>query len=207
MEENKEFVEITKKDKASVNTRTLCECAILLAMSIALSFFSITPGTFGGSITPASMLPILFVGLRHGPKWGFGTAFVYSVFQLLTGLSYFSYIKGFGPYVICLLFDFILAFTALGISSFAKPKKSIAGETKYNLVKIFAFMVIAMVTRFVCHFISGVTIWRSFDIYNNPWLYSLVYNVVYMLPDMAIALAVAGVLLSTKKLRAFLLNV
>ena len=207
MEENKDFVEITTKTKASINTRTLCECAILLAMSIALSFFSITPGTFGGSITPASMLPILFVGLRHGPKWGFGTAFVYSVFQLLTGLSYFSYINGFGPYVICLLFDFILAFTALGISSFAKPKKNEAGETKYNLVKIFAFMVIAMVTRFVCHFISGVTIWKSYDIYGNPFVYSLVYNVVYMLPDMAIALAVAGVLLSTKKLRALLLNI
>ena len=203
MEENKDFVVITKKEKESVNTRTLCECAILLAMSIALSFFSITPGAYGGSITPASMLPVLFVGLRHGPKWGFGTAFVYSVFQLLTGLSYFSYINGFGPYVICLLFDFILAFTALGISSFARPRSS---EKQISLVKVFAFMVIAMVTRFVCHFISGVTIWRSFETFNNPWIYSLVYNVIYMLPDMAIALAVAGIMLSTKKLRKFILT-
>ena len=105
MEENKEL-STSQKSRVSSTTKTLCECAILLAMSIALSFFAINPGTFGGSITPASMLPILFVGLRHGKKWGFGTAFVYSVFQLLTGLSYFSYIKGFGPYVICLLFDF-----------------------------------------------------------------------------------------------------
>ncbi len=206
MEENRDCLEATKKDKAQVNTRTLCECAILLAMSIALSLFSITPGVFGGSITPASMLPILFVGLRHGPRWGFGTAFVYSVFQLLTGLSYFSYINGLGPYVICLLFDFILAFTALGISSFAKPKRSENGEISFNLFKVFGFMMVAMITRFVCHFISGITIWRSFDIYDNPWIYSLVYNVLYMLPDMAIALAVAGVLLSTKKLRDFILK-
>lgn len=205
MKENKEFVENTKKTKVSAYTKTLCECAILLAASIALSFFSITPGSFGGSITPASMLPILFAGLRHGPKWGFGTAFVYSIFQLVTGLSYFSYINGFGPYMICLLFDFVLAFTALGISSFAKPKKSENGESKINLVKVFGFITLAMFVRFICHFISGITIWRSFDIYDNPWIYSLVYNVVYMLPEIAISLTVAGILLSTKKLRNFIL--
>ena len=205
MEENKVITAQSKRTRASQTTKTLCECAILLAMSIALSFFAITPGTFGGSITPASMLPVLFVGIRHGKKWGFGTAFVYAVFQLLTGLSYFSYINGFGPYLICLLFDFILAFSMLGISSFAHPKADENGEIKVNLVKIFSFMTIAMVARFVCHFISGVTIWRSFDIYGNPFVYSLVYNIVYMLPDMLIALATAGILLSTKKLRSLIL--
>lgn len=199
----------------SKNTKTLCECAILLAMSIALSFFAISPGTFGGSITPASMLPVLFVGIRHGHKWGFGTAFVYSVFQLLTGLSYFSYIKGIGPYLICILFDFVLAFTMLGLTSFAKPKKNendearyspIKDEPKYSIVKIFTFMAIAMISRFLCHFISGITIWQNYDIYNNPVVYSLVYNLIYMLPEMLICLTVAGLLLSTKQSRDFILT-
>ncbi len=189
----------------SKNTKILCECAIMLAMSIALSFFAITPGTFGGSITPASMLPVLFVGIRHGYKWGFGTAFAYSIFQLLTGLSYFSYIKGFGPYLICILFDFILAFSMLGLTSLAKPKRDENGEARVNLVKIFAFLAIAMVSRFICHFISGVTIWKSYDIYNSPAVYSLVYNLIYMLPEMLICLAVAGIFLSTKKSRDFIL--
>lgn len=189
----------------SKNTKTLCECAILLAMSIALSFFKITPGTFGGSITPASMLPVLFVGLRHGSKWGFGTAFVFSIYQLLDGLSYFSYIKGFIPYLICILFDFILAFTMLGLTSFAKPTRNENGEIKINLLKIFGFIALAMILRFLCHFISGVTIWKSYDIYNSPVVYSLVYNLVYMLPEMLICLAVAAIFLSTKKVREFVL--
>ena len=197
---------VENKTTISLTTKKLCECAILLAMSIALSFFAISPGGFGGSITPASMLPILLVGLRHGTKWGFGTAFVYSVFQLLTGISYFSYVKGFGPYMICLTFDFVLAFTALGITSFAKPKAS-NGGTKINLIKTFSFILFSMMARFVCHFISGITIWKTYDVYNNPWLYSLVYNVAYMLPEMLITLAAAGALLSTKKLREFLLTV
>lgn len=196
-----------EKQTKKLNIKTLCECAILLAMSIALSFFSITPGSFGGSITPASMLPILFIGVRHGPKWGFATSFLYSVFQLITGLSYFSYIKGAGAYIICILFDFILAFTLLGISSFAKAKEDENGVKKVSVGKVFLYFSLAMILRFICHFISGVTIWRSFDIYNNPWIYSLVYNIVYMLPEIAITLAVAGILLSTKKLRDFLLIV
>lgn len=199
----------------SKHTKTLCECAIMLAMSIALSFFKITPGTFGGSITPASMLPVLFVGIRHGYKWGFGTAFVFSIYQLIDGLSYFSYINGFGPYLICLLFDFVLAFSVLGITSFARPKVVNSDEEKYGLnsednkygvLKIILFMALAMVLRFFCHFISGITIWRSFDVYDNPWIYSLVYNIVYMLPEMLICLGAAGLLLSTKKSREFLLS-
>lgn len=191
----------------SKKTSKLCECAILLSMSIALSFIVISPGGFGGSITPASMLPILFVGVRHGCKWGFGTAFVFSVFQLLTGLSYFSYINGFGSYLICLLFDFILAFSALGISSFAMPRPEKSKEREYSLFKVFGYMTISMTVRFVCHFISGVVIWRTYDIYNSPFLYSLIYNMVYMLPEMAICLGVAGVLLSTKSSRKFILNI
>jgi thiamine transporter len=63
-----------------------------------------------------------------------------------------------------------------------------------------------MVLRFLCHFVSGITIWTSFDVYNNPWIYSLVYNVVYMLPEMLICLGAAGLLFSTKKSREFLLS-
>ena len=205
MEENKKFIS-PSNSRVGATTKTLCECAILLAMSIALSFFAINPGGFGGSITPASMLPVMLVGLRHGPKWGFGTAFVYSVFQLLTGLSYFSYIKGFGPYMICLLFDFILAFTMLGISSFARPQKDDNGNLKINVAKIIVFLALSMTARFLCHFVSGVTIWRSYDVYNNPWLYSLVYNMLYMLPEMLIALSVAVILLVTPKLREVILK-
>ena len=79
-------------------------------------------------------------------------------------------------------------------------------EKRYSVTKILIFMAIAMVLRFLCHFVSGITIWRSFDVYNNPWIYSLVYNVVYMLPEMLICLGAAGLLFSTEKSREFLLS-
>ena len=184
-------------------TKILCESAILLAFSVALSFFSISPGAFGGSITPASMLPILIVGIRHGYKWGLGTAFVFSIFQLLTGLSYFSYVKGFWPFTICLFFDFIIPFTILGLSAFACVKRK-NQETKLNVPKVILTCGALMVMRFLCHFISGVTIWREYAGAQNPFVYSLVYNVVYMLPEVLITLSVLGLLLISNRIRDLL---
>ncbi len=184
-------------------TKVLCESAILLAVSIVLSFFSISPGAFGGSITPASMLPVLIVGIRHGYKWGLGTAFIFSLFQLVTGISYFSYVKGFGPYLICLMFDFIIPFTILGLSAFASTRRK-NQEPKLNIPRVILTCGALMLLRFGCHFISGVTIWRGYAGEQNPFVYSLVYNVVYMLPEVLIALAALGLLLISKRIRELL---
>ena len=194
--------EIKNDSKIREKTKVLCECAIMLALSIALSFFSITPGGFGGSITPASMLPVLLVGIRHGYKWGVGTAFVFSIFQLITGLSYFSYIQGFLAYLVCLLFDFIIPFTLLGLSAFACVKTK-GEEPKLNIPKVIITSGVLMVMRFICHFVSGVTIWRAYadEVGQSPFVYSLLYNVVYMLPEIAITLVVLGLMLVSRQVR------
>ena len=52
------------------------------------------------------------------------------------------------------------------------------------------------------HYISGITIYRivaptevpGFGTFDNASLYSLVYNGVYMLPNMLLALLIAGIL-------------
>ena len=64
---------------------TLCECAIMLALSVVLSYVKIFSLPFDGSITLFSMLPICLVSIKYGLKWGLGTAFCYSWFQILQG--------------------------------------------------------------------------------------------------------------------------
>ena len=59
--------------------RHLCECSVLLALSIVLSFVKVYEMPMGGSITLASMLPVLFIGVKLGYKWGLGSAFVLSL--------------------------------------------------------------------------------------------------------------------------------
>lgn len=177
--------------------RTLVECAILVALATVLSLIKIWEMPLGGSITPLSMLPICLIGFLHGPKWGFGAAFVYSVFQLMTS-SVFAW--GLTPLVlvVCIISDYIIAFTLLGITGLFKGKgmKGIVTGTS-----------IAMVLRFACHYISGVTIWASSAPEEwNPWIYSIAYNGAYMLPELIFTLIATIVIFNIPSFRKYIGN-
>ncbi len=155
--------------------RTLAECAILVALGTILSLFKIWEMPLGGAVTPLSMLPVCLIGFMHGPKWSFGSAFVYSLFQLFTG-SVFAW--GLTPFVlvICILFDYIVAFTVLGVTGLFR------GRSNRGII---IGTALAMLLRFACHLITGVTIWASSAPEGwNPWVYSIAYNGAYMLPEL-----------------------
>ena len=74
--------------KTYSKTRILVECALMIALGTVLSLFPLSlVWTRGGSITLLSMLPIIMMSLRHGTKWGLGTAFLYSLIQFVQGIS------------------------------------------------------------------------------------------------------------------------
>ncbi len=182
----------------SKNLRIMVQCAILIAMGTVLSMIQIPMPwlIWGGSLTPLSMLPICLIGLLNGPKWGLGSAFIYSVFQLLLG-NCFAW--GLTPtvLVICIIFDYIVAFSVLGISGFFK------GRSKTVMC---VGIAVAVLLRMLCHYITGVTIWESSmpDSFNNVWLYSLVYNGSYMLPETILTVAGGFAILSVPKLWSIL---
>ena len=65
--------------------RALCECAIMLALAVVLSYIKFWQLPFDGSITLFSMLPVCLIAIKYGWKWGLGTAFCFSWFQILQG--------------------------------------------------------------------------------------------------------------------------
>ncbi len=161
------------------STQILARCGLLLAMGTALSLIPIFEMPFGGSVTLLSMLPICLVGLMFGAKWGFGTAFVYSVIQLMLSKCF---AWGLSPMVlvICIFADYIVAFTALGITGFFR------GSRARMCMGIF----LALLMRMICHYISGVTIWAETAPEGwTVWTYSLAYNVFYMLPELVFTMA------------------
>ena len=104
----------------------MVECALLLALGVGLSFIIIWEMPMGGSITLASMLPILLIGIKYSPKWSFGCAFIYSLFQLLQAIMHgnvFVYCETWDIVVLCALLDYILPFTVLGLTAFAQKEK------------------------------------------------------------------------------------
>lgn len=170
--------------------------AIFVALASVLSLIKIVEMPLGGSVTLLSMLPIVMISIMFGPKWGFGSAFVYSIIQLIFGIT-MSGLLGWGltPIMLvgCILFDYIIAYTVLGIAGIFRNK---------GYGGICGGIVLALVLRFVSHFISGYVIFKNleqFELFgtlfeNRPVLYSIAYNGLYMLPELILTLIAAKIL-------------
>ncbi len=170
----------------------LAEGAILLSLAVVLDLAcKLIPGPFpyGGGIS-ISVLPLIYYAYRRGPVWGVGVGAVFSVLQIFTG--WYPPPAGTGwAVVLCLLLDYLLAFTAVGLCPlFAKPfgNRRLLG---YAIGSIAVGLL-----RFLCSFASGVVLWDSYAPEGmSARLYSLIYNGGYMLPNTVIV-SVLVVLLS-----------
>ena len=175
------------RNKTHLRIRALCEGAIMLALALVLnllskSIFANLPQ--GGSISLA-MFPLLLIAHRWG--WGYGllTGFCYGLLDMLLDGGY-----AWGWQSI--LLDYLVAYTALGLGGFFRGKAW----------GMFPCVVLGSLGRFAVHYVSGVTLYRiieptgieGFGVFTDPHLYSLVYNGVYMLPNMVIAVVITALL-------------
>ena len=174
------FMDSTKK------TRALVESAMMVALATVLSIFKIIEMPYGGSVTIASMLPMIILAYRHGLGWGIGAGAVYAALQQLLGLNTLSYVTGWQSVVAVIMLDYIVAFTVVGLGGiFRHISKSQRGALA--LGSLFVSLL-----RYICHVISGATVWKGLSIPDSAALiYSLGYNLTYMLPEAIILIAVA----------------
>ena len=179
------------------HTRLLAESAVMIALALVLNFIKFSKLPYGGEATLASMLPILLIGIKNGPRWGFATSFVYSLIQLFMSLGEVV-AWGLSPTVliICILFDYIVAYSILGVASFfghGSRLKAIGG------------VALAIFLRFVCHFITGITIWANWvDGFKAVMLYSLTYNGSYMSFELILSLVIMVLLVQVPQIRKIL---
>lgn len=176
---------------------------ICLALAEVLSLLKVYEMPQGGSVTPASMLPIILFALCFGPAWGLGAAFLYSVLQIVIG----GYIMA-PAQVLC---DYTLAFTALGTAGFfaARYSERIAEKNilyRLRLIpywKIVIATILSMAGRLVFSFISGIVFYGSYAPEGQAvWVYSLTYNGMYLIPEAIITLAVLLAMYGTLNLRS-----
>ena len=109
----------------------------------------------------------------------------------MLGILQFMFDGGFALGWQSILGDYLLAFTALGL----------AGVFRGRRWGIFAGTVLGCAGRFLVHYVVGATIWAEYMpeeflsmTMTSPWLYSLLYNGVYMLPNMVLALVIGALL-------------
>ena len=177
---------LTKKQK----NRRLAESALMLALSTILAELAVVSLPFGGSVTLFSQVPVILISYRYGVKWGLTTGLAMSVIQLIFGLENFSYVSGISAFLILAFCDYIIAFTALGLGGMFKNKM------KNDSIAIALGGAVVTTIRFICHFISGATIWKDYADGAPVLEYSLKYNASYMLPELIITIVGLVVLAS-----------
>ena len=140
----------------SQKTQLLVEGAVVIALATVLSFIRIIKMPWGGSVTLLSMLPIVIYSIKNGVKNGLLVAFVYSLVQFGQGVidGLFGWGLTPGSLIACILIDYIIAFTVLGLAGLFREK---------GLSGWIIGTVLAIVLRLFMHFLSGVVIWKSLE--------------------------------------------
>ena len=171
-------------------TKKLTVSAIFIALSTVLSMIPLVQMPLGGKLTPLSMLPVCLIGVMYGAKYAILPCLAYGLIQTFLG-GIFGWGLSLGQLVACMLLDYIVAYGCMAFSGIWR-KKGVLG--------IVFSIAIAMTGRFLCHFASGVILWSTLDVFNNPYIYSFVYNGAYMLPEMILTVIGAVLLEKTNAL-------
>lgn len=197
----------------------ICVSAVMIAFSVVISLicdmipFLNLP--FGGGFTVASMLPIIVVAYMYGTRWGLLTAFAYSVLRLLLSFKTVSafFLPGdsqmlwWRALLVCLI-DYVIAYTVLGFGGILR--------NKYSKGKALCLgSVIGLSLRYLAHIVSGAiffgtwaewfftqegfpawgqTIVDTFSGFGLSIVYSIIYNGLYMIPEIVITAICACVI-------------
>lgn len=206
----------------TTKTKRLTESAMLLAVAIVLELISkmfIPEMPFGGQVTLVSMLPVVLISYRHGVKWGLVSGFAYAMIEMAIGAK--TVTAAFQPgyfgdgvmllnaLIMCVL-DYLLAYTVLGLGGIFRNRIENRGA---------AFACGALVSlgcRYIAHIFSGYILFSGWaewfftqdgfpawgaDLVSSlsPEMlgltYSIVYNGMYMIPEMVLT-AIAAVLIA-----------
>ena len=177
------------------DTRSIVYGAISIALSFALSYAKLFKLPQGGSVTFASLLPLMIYCCMFGTRRGLIVCAIYGVLQALQD-----------PFIIHpmqFLLDYPLAFGLIGVSGIFMEK----GVFKDK--KVVAFLlggVLAVVLRYACHVCSGVFAFADYadlDKYDTAIAYSMAYN-SFAFVDMLIALVAGSTLFASKSFAALM---
>ena len=175
------------------NTRALVYGAVAVALSFALSYARLFKLPQGGSVTFASLLPLMIYCMMFGTRRGLLVCLVYGTLQALQD-----------PYIIHpmqFLLDYPLAFGLIGVSGIFVEKNLF----KNKIVGFVLGALLAVGLRYACHVCSGVFAFADYfywdselmSKYDSAAVYSLAYN-SFALVDMAIAIVAGSLMLLSK---------
>ena len=199
-------------------TKRLTESAMLIAIAVVLELAGkmlIPPMPFGGQLTLCAMLPMVLISYRHGVRWGLKAGFAYALVQMALGAGtvtaafqpgYFGDGTMVGRALTMCGLDYILAYTLLGLGGCFR------GRIQRRGIALMSGSLVALGARYLAHIFSGYILfsgwaewfftqdgfpgWGAALVENLSanllgWIYSIVYNGMYMIPEMILTAAAA----------------
>lgn len=178
------------------STNEIAYAGICLAASFALSFIKFSPVKFGGSITLASFVPLLIYAYKFGPVKGTLAGIILGLFNFISG-----------PYILTpltFILDYILAFASIGLMGFAPKFGKLSLTAKVSLGTVLVY-----VARFIFHLVSGFIYFMQDSIWvnlpaPNMFVYSFIYQCVYLPADCVICVVVLIAFAKTNTLEKLL---
>lgn len=177
------------KSKFKLNPRFLAEGGMVLALSSGLSMVKLFSAPYGGSVTAASMVPVLLFSIFRGPKGGLLVAVLYGMLQFILGPIFLT------PFQF--LLDFPLAFGSLGLAGLVlSPHLWEDLNRVQQIVRLIGAVCLGIGGRLLCHYFAGVVFWGHYAPAGmSPWVYSLIYNGSYLSIEFLISVLVIWLLI------------
>ena len=170
------YRQFKSESKTVWSTKMLALGAVCMALSNVLSMIKLFDMPQGGSVTPASMLPLMLFAYVYGVGPGMTVGAVYGVMQFMIEPYFLS--------VPQMLLDYPIAFAMVGLAGlFSKNENRALGLS--------LGVVLCSLGRFVAAVLSGVVFFAEYAGDQNPWVYSIGYNGAYMLPECIICVVLA----------------
>lgn len=180
----------------SARTRLLVEMSLTVALSVVLSMFAVRlPINFAGGTISLSMVPLLVLALRRGLAPGLIAGAIFGCADYL--------VEPFFVAPIQVLLDYPVAFGAVGLAGLGAARyRRISALSPVGAVRwAVPYMLLGGLARFAAAWTSGVVFFGQNAPAGQPvWLYSLVYNLSYLVPSIALSVAVAVVVLPAVEL-------
>jgi thiamine transporter len=184
---------VDESRKTVFETKVLAEIIIFAALSAGLYTLTLPFLTlpFGGSVTAGSMVPIFWLALRRGHKVGIAGGVIFGLVALFIDIVRLPY-SPIAANPASVLFDYVLAFGALGAAGLFK-KHPLAGVTAASTLK------------FLSHFVSGVIFWSIYAPEGlSPIVYSAIYNGSFMTAETVISLILVYLIIKSKYLKIYM---
>ncbi|QQK81931.1 energy-coupled thiamine transporter ThiT [Salicibibacter cibi] len=165
-------------------TLAMVEIALMTALAFILSFVKFPgPWAQGGSVS-LIMVPIFIMAFRRGWRVGVLTGLLVGIVNLMYNASIIHPIQ--------MLLDYPVPYAVLGLAALFAFRNS---KGKLSVNWAFFGLLFAGFLRFLSHVVSGVVWFGSFTPDGmNAYLYSVGYNISYLLPEILITLVVLYIL-------------